>query len=141
MIVDPQIGTYATAYFDMPKVRENQYINIFGMEDIRHFMKTGHLPGVFDHYFYVESIELRKEMLENFHKNLLAHTRQYYMVNEKEFKINSSFGIDVFGQNKVAFCSTSDEFPLVLFQLMNLGSVKCLPVILIIWYSQNMYIR
>lgn len=68
MIVDPQIGTYATAYFDMPKVRENQYINIFGMEDIRHFMKTGHLPGVFDHYFYVESIELRKEMLENFHK-------------------------------------------------------------------------
>ena len=83
LIVDPQIGTYATAYFDMPKVRENQYINIFGMEDIRHFMKTGHLPGVFDHYFYVESIELRKEMLENFHKNLLAHTRQYYMESKR----------------------------------------------------------
>lgn len=74
-------------------------------------MKTGHLPGVFDHYFYAESMELRKEMLENFHKNLLAHTRQYYMINGDKFKINSSFGIDVFGQNKVAFCSTSDEFP------------------------------
>lgn len=111
MIADPQIGTYATAFFDMPKVKENQYINIFGMEEVRHFMKTGHLPGVFDHYFYVESMELRKEMLENFHRNLLAHTRQYYMINEDKFKINSSFGIDVFGQNKVAFCSTSDEFP------------------------------
>ena len=33
------------------------------------------------------------------------------MINEDKFKINSSFGIDVFGQNKVAFCSTSDEFP------------------------------
>ena len=111
LIADPQIGTYATAFFDMPKVKENQYINIFGMEEVRHFMKTGHLPGVFDHYFYVESMELRKEMLENFHRNLLAHTRQYYMINEDKFKINSSFGIDVFGQNKVAFCSTSDEFP------------------------------
>lgn len=111
LIADPQIGTYATAFFDMPKVKENQYINIFGMEEVRHFMKTGHLPGVFDHYFYAESMELRKEMLENFHRNLLAHTRQYYMINEDKFKINSSFGIDVFGQNKVAFCSTSDEFP------------------------------
>lgn len=33
------------------------------------------------------------------------------MINEDKLKINSSFGIDVFGQNKVAFCSTSDEFP------------------------------
>lgn len=46
-------------HFDMPKVKENQYINIFGMEEVRHFMKTGHLPGVFDHYFYVESMELK----------------------------------------------------------------------------------
>ena len=30
LIADPQIGTYATAFFDMPKVKENQYINIFG---------------------------------------------------------------------------------------------------------------
>ena len=33
------------------------------------------------------------------------------------------------------------SFHLVLSQLMNRASVKCLPVILIIWYSPNMYIR
>ena len=111
LICDPQIGAYASAFFDMPKVKDSQYINIFGMKDVKHFMKTGHLPGVFDHYFYAESMELRKEMLENFHRNLVAHTRQFYMINEDKFKISSSFGIDVFGRNRVAFCSTSDEFP------------------------------
>ena len=29
LIADPQIATYATAFFDMPKVKENQYNNIF----------------------------------------------------------------------------------------------------------------
>ncbi len=29
LIADPQIGTYATAFFDMPKVKENQCTNTF----------------------------------------------------------------------------------------------------------------
>lgn len=66
MIADPQIGTYATAFFDMPKVKENQYINIFGMEEVRHFMKTGHLPGVFDHYFMWSPWNFERKCLKIF---------------------------------------------------------------------------
>ncbi len=45
LIADPQIGTYATAFFDMPKVKENQYINIFGMEEVRHFYENRAFTG------------------------------------------------------------------------------------------------
>lgn len=53
---NPVIGQYADAYFEVPNVDADQHINLFGMRGMEHFVQTGHLPGIFDNYYYVESI-------------------------------------------------------------------------------------
>lgn len=108
---DPAIGTYAEVYFDLPKENSSQFINIFGMKGMKNFIRTGHLPGVFDQYFWVEKIEDRRNMIENFHQHLLNRTRRFYMINEEKFSECGGYGIELFGKNKVVFYSTSLEFP------------------------------
>lgn len=108
---DPAIGKYAEAFFEQPKVNGSQIINIFGMQGIKHFIRTGHLPGVFDQYFSVDEIENRRDMIENFHQHLLNHTRRFYMINEEKFIECGGYGLELYGKNKVVFYSTSVEFP------------------------------
>lgn len=108
---DPQIGEEAKAYFEQVHVNDGQFINIFGMQGMKYFFQTGHLPGIFDNYYHVASIEERKAMAENFHQHLLAHTRRFYMINKEKFPECGGYGIEIFGKNKIMFYSTSKEFP------------------------------
>lgn len=108
---DPVIGKVAASYFDIPKINFSQFTNIFGMEGMKNFIRTGHLPGVYGQYFTVEKIEDRRAMMENFHQHLLAHTRQFYMINEKKYPGCEGYGVEVFGKYRVMFYSTSGEFP------------------------------
>lgn len=107
---DPVIGKYAEAFFDLPKENSSQFINIFGMQGMKNFIHTGHLPGVFDQYFSVENIEDRRKMIDNFHQHLLNRTRRFYMINEDKFTECGGYGIELFGKNKVVFYSTSVDF-------------------------------
>lgn len=107
---DPAIGTYAEAFFDLPKENSSQFINIFGMKGMKNFIRTGHLPGLFDQYFWVEKIDDRRNMIENFHQHLLNRTRRFYMINEEKFSECGGYGIELFGKNKVVFYSTSLDF-------------------------------
>ena len=81
------------------------------MQGVKRFIKTGHLPGVFDEYFSVDKIEGRRALIENFHQHLLARTRRFYMINEEKFTECGGYGIELFGKNKVVFYSTSTDFP------------------------------
>lgn len=108
---DSKIGSYAASYFAVPKTDYSSFINIFGMQGMKCFIQTGHLPGIFDNYFQVECVEERRTMVENFHQHLLAHSRRFYMINEEKFGVRGGFGIELFGKNKVVFYSTSMEFP------------------------------
>lgn len=108
---DETIGAYAQAFFEQPEVAEDQFINIFGMQGMKHFIQTGHFPGIFDRYIKVQSVIERRRMVENFHQHLLAHTRRFYMINEEKFAAGGDYGIEQFDQKKVVFCSVSTEFP------------------------------
>ena len=108
---DPEIGKYAQAYFEQNMTVASRFVNIFGMKEIKYFIQTGHLPGVFDEYFCVENVDERRGMIECFHQHLLAHTRRFYMVNEEKFTNCDGFGIELFGKSKIMFYSTSVEFP------------------------------
>lgn len=110
IIKDEKIGAYAQAFFEVPKIRGDRFINIFGTRGLKRFIQTGHLPGVFDHYFFADSIKVRKAMIDNFRQHLIKETRQFYMVNEAEFQISSVFGIEMYGRKRVTFYSTSDEY-------------------------------
>lgn len=124
MINDEKMGKIAKAFFTLPTIKSSQFINIYGMKEMKKFMRTGHLPGVYDQYFWAESIELRKEMFENFHNHMVSHSRQFYMINEDEFPIGSSFGIEMYGQRKVVFYSTSDEFSFGFISIDEPGIVE-----------------
>ena len=110
IIKDEKIGVYAQAFFDMPKIRSDRFINIFGTKGLKRFIQTGHLPGIYDHYFYADSVEVRKAMIDNFRQHLIEETRQFYMINEAEFQISSVFGIEMYGRKRVTFYSTSEEY-------------------------------
>lgn len=111
ILADPDLKAYASAFFEIPKISSNQYINIFGMKGIKKFIETGHLPGMFDSYFVAETIEMRKCMLTSFYEQLVTAPRRFYMINEDEYDEGTSFGIEMFGRNRVVFYSCSAEYP------------------------------
>lgn len=108
---DPELGEAAAAYFEVPDMPSSQVINIFGMKGIRRFIQTGHVPGVFDHYLHEVSMEYRQAMIMNFYYHLQNRTRQYYMINEKELSASEGLSLELYGKNRVVFCSTEDESP------------------------------
>lgn len=108
---DTSVGTYAKAFFEQADIPANQIVNIFGMKGMKHFILTGELPGIFSHYIPGVSMETRKAMLANFYQHLKNQTREFYMINEEEFPVSDGFGIELYGKNKVAFCTTSDDIP------------------------------
>lgn len=95
---DPKTGADAEAYFDMPKKYGNQYINLFSMRGMKNFARTGHLPDIFDKYFQVESIEMRKNMFEIFHQHLLKGTRCFRMIKEEQEINCEGATIELFGK-------------------------------------------
>ena len=107
----PDLKEYAAAFFEVPKVAGDHFINIFGMKEMKHFIETGRLPGVFDQYFVAETMEMRKWMLKTFYDHLIARTRQFYMINEDAFHESSSLGIEMYGRNRVVFYSSSADYP------------------------------
>ena len=108
---DASVGTYAKAFFEQADIPANQIVNIFGMKGMKHFILTGELPGIFSHYIPGVSMETRKAMLANFYQHLKNQTREFYMINEEEYSVSDGFGIELYGKNKVAFCTTSDDIP------------------------------
>ena len=108
---DETIGEYARAFFKQPDAEAEQFINIFGMKGMKHFIQTGHFPGVYDRYLKVQSVADRRRMVESFHQHLTAHTRRFYMINEEKFEADGGYGMELFDQKKVVFASASDEFP------------------------------
>lgn len=111
ILEDPKLKEYAAAFFETPKVPSDHYINIFGMKGIKEFIKTGHLPGMFDSYFVAETMEMRKSMLISFYDQLVAAPRRLYLINEEEFEEGTSFGIELCGRNHVVFSSNAPEYP------------------------------
>lgn len=111
ILEDPKLKEYATAFFETPKVPSDHYINIFGMKGIKEFIKTGHLPGMFDSYFVAETMEMRKSMPISFYDQLVAAPRRLYLINEEEFEEGTSFGIELCGRNHVVFSSNAPEYP------------------------------
>ena len=111
ILEDPKLKEYAAAFFETPKVPSDHYINIFGMKGIMEFIKTGHLPGMFDSYFVAETMEMRKSMLISFYDQLVAAPRRLYLINEEEFEEGTSFGIELCGRNHVVFSSNAPEYP------------------------------
>ena len=121
---DKKMGKIATAFFDLPLTKSSSFINVFGMKEIRKFICYGHLPGIYDQYFNAESKELRKAMLDNFYGYMSSHARQFYMINEKEFPIGSSFGIEMYGKRQVVFYSTSKELSFGFISIDEPGIVE-----------------
>ncbi len=111
ILEDPKLKEYAAAYFEIPKISSDHYVNIFGMKGMKEFIETGHLPGMFDSYFVAETMEMRKIMLTSFYDQLVAAPRQFYMINEDEFYEGSSFGMELCGRNHVVFSSNAPEYP------------------------------
>ena len=53
-----------------------------------------------------------------------SHARQFYMINEKEFPIGSSFGIEMYGKRQVVFYSTSKELSFGFISIDEPGIVE-----------------
>lgn len=111
ILSDPKLKSYASAYFEIPKVSSNHHINIFGMKGIKAFIETGHLPGLLDSFFVAETMDVRKCMLQTFYDQLVHPQRRFYMINEEVFNESEAFGIEMYGRNRVVFCSSSADYP------------------------------
>lgn len=108
---NPEFGDAAAAFFEASDLPSSQVIHIFGLKELKKFIQTGHVPGVYDHYLHEVSMECRQAMILNFYQHLKNHTRQFYLINDEELPACEGMSLELYGKNSVVLCSTEDESP------------------------------
>lgn len=98
-----------------------QSISYFGMAGMENFLSTGKLPGIYGLYTRSYTPAERKKMLEYFAEKLYTENWRSYLLKDEIFCIEDGINIELYGEKKIFFISTSAKFPFGIIEIEEKG--------------------
>lgn len=86
----------------------------FGFNDMKSFIDTGRLPGMYGEYYRICNVRERKEMLNTFCGLLSTCKWESYLIKEDIMPIDAGFYLELYGTQRLILCTTHEVERLVI---------------------------